>query len=58
MEKLFSTKEAAEYLKVTPGTVENWRYAGTGPKFTKPGGRGRIYYTETSLKEWIETGQT
>ena len=56
MERLFSTKEAAEYLKVTPGTVENWRYAETGPKFTKPG--GKVYYTETALKEWIDNGQS
>lgn len=53
MEKIFDTKEAAEYLKISEGTLENWRYVNKGPKFRKP--EGKVYYTESDLKEWLSS---
>jgi hypothetical protein len=51
-EKFLSTREAADYLKVSTGTLENWRYAGDGPKFSKP--KGTVYYALSDLQEWIK----
>lgn len=51
MEKLLTTKELAEYLKVTTGTIENWRVAGTGPKYVKAGG---VRYRESDIQAWLE----
>lgn len=31
--QLYSTKEAAQLLGVSHRTLEDWRYAGTGPRF-------------------------
>lgn len=51
MNKLYDTKEAANYLKVSTGTLENWRTQGEGPKFKKP--KGKVYYTQQDLDEWV-----
>jgi len=59
MEKNYlSTEEAAVYLGVSTGTLENWR-AGEkkeGPEFCKPA--GRVYYRIADLDAWIESGRT
>lgn len=36
--KYLLTAEAAQILRVSPGTMANWRYRGTGPKWRKYGG--------------------
>tara|TARA_R110001599_G_scaffold62596_2_gene174219 strand:- start:1519 stop:1722 length:204 start_codon:yes stop_codon:yes gene_type:complete len=30
-----TTREAADYLRVSERTIQNWRYAGTGPDYRK-----------------------
>lgn len=52
MEKLLNTKELAEYLKVSTGTVENWRIAGTGPEYIKAGG---VRYRQSDIEAWLES---
>jgi hypothetical protein len=39
--------EAAERLRVSPGTLANWRVSGTGPRFLKYG--RRVVYSEAEL---------
>jgi hypothetical protein len=41
------TTEAAERLRVSPGTLANWRVAGNGPSFIKFG--RRVLYPEAEL---------
>jgi hypothetical protein len=35
----FSQRELARRLKISPRTLEGWRWRGTGPRFVKAGGR-------------------
>ncbi|TAI60429.1 DNA-binding protein [Bradyrhizobium sp. Leo170] len=39
--------------RIAVRTLANWRYLGTGPKFTRLG--GRILYREDVLDEWEQT---
>jgi len=50
-----SVEEAALYLDVSKGHLDNLRYRGTGPKFYKPSGK-RIYYFVSDLDRWIREG--
>lgn len=58
MEKnYFTTEEAAAYLGLSAGTLENWRAAANkeGPGYCKPS--GRVYYRVSDLDAWIESGR-
>jgi predicted DNA-binding transcriptional regulator AlpA len=44
--------EAARIIGLSPRTLEKHRHAGTGPKFSKVG--GRISYAVSDLRGWIE----
>lgn len=44
--------EAAAYMRLRPGTLTNWRSLGTGPKYTKAG--GRVVYRKADLDRWLE----
>ena len=46
------TPEAAKYIGSTPGTMENWRYVGGGPRYAKLG--RRVTYRRTWLDDWLE----
>jgi hypothetical protein len=48
------TKEAARFIGVSCRTLEKHRIYGTGPKYSKLG--GRIIYAVTDLGEWAERG--
>jgi len=50
-----STHEAAAYLDMSPGTLENWRIIGKGPSFYKPS--GKVYYIKADLDNWIDQGR-
>ena len=52
MEALLNTREAARILGHAPGTLENWRTRGIGPKFIKHGSGGRVLYDPADLREW------
>jgi hypothetical protein len=47
-------KEAARFIGVSCRTLEKHRINGTGPKYSKIG--GRIIYAVTDLGEWAEHG--
>ena len=36
--ELYTPEEAAKLLKVTIGTLSQWRHAGIGPRYLKAGG--------------------
>jgi len=48
------TPEAARFLGLSHSTLEKHRVYGTGPKFSKLG--GRVVYKLDDLKAWVETG--
>lgn len=48
-----TTEEAAEFLRVEPRTMDNWRWSGGGPKFRKHG--GRVVYHVKELIRYSET---
>ena len=49
MEKLYTTKEAAEYLRMSPNTLAKWRWEGKGPAYIKLG--RNVRYPESSLQK-------
>ncbi len=59
--ELLTTGQAASELKLAPGTLQNWRSKGQGPKFRK---RGRnVYYHIKEIErykkeEFCEYGST
>lgn len=52
MKKLISTKEAAEMLGTTEGTLKSWRSRETGPKWVKLG--ASVRYDVTDLLDYIK----
>lgn len=49
---LIDAREAAKILKVTTGTLNNWRYMGVGPVYEKigDGPRGHVRYDRCVVK--------
>jgi excisionase family DNA binding protein len=52
MENLMTTREAAERLGLSPGTLENWRAAGKGPTYCRLSVR-TIRYRPEDLDSWL-----
>jgi hypothetical protein len=54
--KLLTTPEAAEFLRLSPRTLERFRVEGTGPRYTKagPGKRARVLYRRDDLEAWLD----
>ena len=50
--KLLTTTEAAEWLGLSPRTLERYRVTGEGPKFRKIG--RWVRYTVADLDAWLE----
>ena len=53
--KLYTVKEAAEYLNVSDRTLRYWKHFGTGPAFHKLG--GKVLYHKNDLDEFIAAGR-
>jgi len=45
-----TSEELAERLRMAPGTLQNWRTKGFGPKFIKFG--KRVLYPISIVEEW------
>ena len=56
MDKLLTEREAADYLRLSTGTMQNMRYAGAGPPHTKLPS-GSIRYLAAELEAWINSGR-
>lgn len=52
-QKMYRTKEAAEYLELAKPTLEAWRTRGGGPVFLKLG--KAVRYRQSDLDEFIES---
>ena len=50
--------EAAEYVCLSPRTLQKLRYEGKGPAYHKPGYLRRILYDRTDLDDWLESDET
>jgi hypothetical protein len=52
---LLTTVEAAEYLRLSPRTLEDMRVTGNGPRYFKlgPGKRSKVVYRKEDLELWI-----
>ncbi|OJW28003.1 MAG: DNA-binding protein [Rhodospirillales bacterium 69-11] len=48
------TQEAARFLGLSPRTLEKHRTYGTGPRYSKLG--GRVVYSLDDLQEWANRG--
>ncbi len=53
---LLTSLEAAHYLRISNGTLENKRVDGTGPRYFKvgPGKRAKVVYRLADLDEWLK----
>ena len=50
--QLLTPRQAAEFLRISPRTMETMRRKGTGPWYTKLG--GLVRYPMTELEEWVQ----
>lgn len=49
-EDCLTTGHAARELQVAPGTLQNWRSMGIGPKFIKH--RRKVYYLKSEIERY------
>jgi len=55
-EQALTVKEAAEFLKTKPQTLDKWRITKTGPPYSRIGnGRGGIRYRLSVLVEYLKS---
>ena len=56
-QKFLTTEQAAEFLNMAKGTLQNWRKKGLGPRFVRMGSRA-IRYEKSDLEEFVERRQS
>jgi len=49
---VFTTEEAAEYLRLKPKTLQKWRTEGKGPPYIEPE-RNMVRYREQDIIDWL-----
>ena len=55
MDKLLTTKQASEYLGLSPVTLSNARYTGTGIQIAYVKLSSSVRYKQSELDKYIET---
>lgn len=55
MKYLLDTEAAAPGCGVSPGTMENWRVRGVGPKFIKAG--RKVLYDPDDIEAWKDANR-
>ena len=50
-----TTADLAEWIKVSPGTLVDWRYKGIGPTYVHVG--KAVRYRRAAVEQWI-TGES
>lgn len=50
--ELYTVEEVAEYLRLSTGTLYNWKLAGKGPRYVQVG--GRILYDARDVADYVE----
>ena len=53
IQEVFNEKEAANYLRISPKTLQKWRSVGGGPEYRLVGAR-RIVYKIEDLRSFLE----
>jgi uncharacterized Zn finger protein len=53
---LWDTDDLAEFLKLPPKTLREWRYKGTGPDYVRVG--KHVRYHPADVLEWLENTST
>lgn len=53
--ELLTTPEAANILRLKPGTLSKWRWSGDGPTFIKIG--AAVRYEPADIQDFIETNR-
>lgn len=48
---VFTSKETAEYLSMSPSTLAHWRTEGRGPVYSKEG--KRVHYLKKDIDTWV-----
>jgi hypothetical protein len=56
-DELLTQTETSGVTRLSPRTLERMRVTGRGPRFTKPGGGGRVFYWRSEVEEWIAAGE-
>jgi len=52
-ERYLTTQEAADYLQLSPRTLQGYRVRGGGPTFYRRG-RNTVRYTREDLDAWLK----
>ena len=52
-ERLLTSQEAADFLRLTPRFLEMRRFKGGGPPFIRVSGRC-VRYLKSDLRDWVE----
>jgi len=52
LKEVFDEKEAADYLRISPKTLQKWRCVGGGPEYRLVGGR-RVVYMIHNLRSFL-----
>ena len=52
LKEVFDEKEAADYLRISPKTLQKWRCVGGGPEYRLVGGR-RVVYIIQDLRSFL-----
>lgn len=52
MNDYLTQKEAAQFTRLSPRTLERMRLNDTGPKYTKAG--SRVIYSREAIQAWLE----
>ena len=50
---IMNTSEAADYVRLSPPTMERFRLTGEGPRYCKLG--GAVRYRQGDLDVWLES---
>jgi predicted DNA-binding transcriptional regulator AlpA len=59
-DELLTPAEVSRITRLSPSTLKDKRWRGTGPKFIKlsPGRGGRVRYRRSSVDAWLRGEQT
>ena len=50
------SKQVAALLGVHPGTIDQYRFRGIGPRHFSPPGTRRVWYAERDVLAWMVSG--
>jgi excisionase family DNA binding protein len=53
MERLLTTREAADFLRISCSSLNHWRLEGRGPEVTRFG--RQVRYRHADLERWLAT---